>query len=1112
MFGASALEGTELTKTLGFQVRRAVELFVAALSSADREERLRQGRGPLDTVPPHDVYVAAATVMMRAIFLLYAEERGLLPLDDPLYARAYALSTLREQIETERLESGDEPLERRCYAWRRMLATFAAVYGGISHDRLRMPAYGGRLFDPARFPFLLDARIDDLTIATMLSALQILEPERGAAARRLSFRELDVEQIGHVYEGLLDHDARSAEDVVLGFTGKSGDEPEVDLAAIEANAARGRDALVEFLVETTGRAAKAVARDLDRGAALARDKDVETTRRIRRACENDVGLAERVMPYSPFLRDDLHGVPTVYLPGSLLVRKTRARRDSGTEYTPRVLAEEIVLYTLEPLCFRPGPIEGAERRDWAIKPSEELLALKVCDPACGSGAFLVAACRYLADRVVEAWANEGHISDDDPTREAQRLVAQRCIYGVDRDGMAVEMAKLSLWLLTFSRERPFGFLDHAIREGDSLLGITSIDQVRHFHRDPVRGKQLNEETLFDMTSVLYSLFDEARRLRTELEHHDLLDVHDVEDQDRLQAEAIEKTSIARTLADAIVGVELSLSDRPSHERDSAIVAIANRLAAAIGIGVNADWRDARVEIDWISTETGRRINAGRPNGAPKREPLHWPLEFPEVFSGERSGFDAVTGNPPFLGGKLITGSFGDDYRNLLLQTLAGDRRGHADLVAYFFLRAAEIAVRFGFIATNTIAQGDTREVALDVLTDRDWSIYRAEKSRPWPGAAAIQVSEVWCTRSKSREPIILGDKLVSGISPLLVPVSRVNGVAYTLKANLGIAFNGQYLHGTGFVLSDSERAEIVSRDSRSGEVISPYIVAEDICSRFDLSAARSAIDFGTMDESEARSYGAAYSWIERTVKPQRLASSAAVRSAPWWQFFRTRPELRQASLSLDYIILMPLVSKYSIPVKARNGQVFSHMVAVFATDDDGLYGLISSEVHKIWARSRGSTMRNDTRYTPTDCFETFPLPDHFETIGTIMHELHEYRTALMYERHLGITKLYNSFHSPACGEPEIERLRQLHTELDRSVLVSYGWEDLSAARSFHATDEGLRLALDEAVRIEILDRLLELNQKRYAAEVSAGLHSSRNGGGKEKKKREAAGDDSPSLL
>ena len=188
---------------------------------------------------------------MRAIFLLYAEERGLLPLDDPLYARSYALSTLREQIERERLESGDEPLERRSSAWRRMLATFAAIHDGVVHDRLRTIAYGGRLFDPARFPFLLQARVDDLTVATILRALQVLEADRGGPARRLSFRELDVEQIGHVYESLLDHDARRADGVVLGFSGKSGDEPEVDLTVLEAAAANGRDSLVALLVETT---------------------------------------------------------------------------------------------------------------------------------------------------------------------------------------------------------------------------------------------------------------------------------------------------------------------------------------------------------------------------------------------------------------------------------------------------------------------------------------------------------------------------------------------------------------------------------------------------------------------------------------------------------------------------------------------------------------------------------------------------------------------------------------------------------------------------------------------------------------------------------------------
>ena len=1109
LFAASVIEGAELTKTLGFQVRRAVELFVAALSSVDRDDRRRLGRGVLDDVPPHDVYVAASTVMMRAIFLLFAEERGLLPLDDPLYAESYALSTLREQIESERRESGDEPLERRCTAWRRMLAIFSAIYEGVEHDRLRMPAYGGRLFDQRRFPFLADARIDDLTISTILSALQILEPERGAAARRLSFRELDVEQIGHVYEGLLDHDVRRAEGVVLGFTGKSGDEPEIDLAEIESAAAISRDALIALLAERTGRKELAIAKDLNRGEALARDREIETVRRMRRACENDVALADRLLTYALFLRDDLHGVPTIYLPGALLVRKTRARRDSGTEYTPKVLAEEIVRFTLEPLCYSPGPVDGADRCSWQVKPSADLLALKICDPACGSGAFLVATCRYLADRIVEAWAMEGRIGDDDPTREAQRLAAQRCVYGVDRDGMAVEMAKLSLWLLTFAKSRPFSFLDHAIREGDSLLGITSLDQLLFLHRDPSYGRQLHSGTLFDVIPQVKQLVDEATNLRRELEQRVLIDIRDVAEQERLAAIAATNTSIARSLMDALVGIELVFADRPSHERDAAISKLGAEAHSALKASEPSAERTAKMTS--IVAEAKRRLNAGRPPDVAIREPLHWPLEFPEVFNRAHAGFDAIVGNPPFLGGQFITGRFGTDYRTMLLESIAEGRKGSADLVAYFVLRSAQVSNRFGLIATNTIGQGDTREVALDALLSNDWRIVRAEKTRPWPGTAALQVAEIWCARESGRERSVLGDQLVPGISPLLVPTSRVSGTPYRLRKNMETAFQGSVVLGMGFTMMPDQAELWFNRDLHNKTVIVPYLNADDACNDPQTSATRFIINFYDWSEARAREY-AVFEVVVEHVRPQRQrrkadGSFALRKPLPerWWQYAEKRPGLYRKIAELRNVVIMPLHSKYAVSLMVPTGQVFSHGLAVFASDDFSLYGHLTSEIHRLWARSRGSTLETRFRYTPTDCFETFALPAESESIKGIMHRLHEHRATLMINRQEGITTTYNRYHDSSCSDDDISRLRTLHIELDLAVLGAYSWADLDLEHDFRATDEGQRFTIDDSVRVELLERLLELNHARYANEEAAGLHGSTKNG-----KRNASRNVSPS--
>ncbi len=244
LLDGSAVDQQEVTDQLGYQVRRAVEILVASLDRADQDA----GRGLLTGISESVLYEASLTVMMRLVFLLSAEERGLLLLGDPLYDQHYAASTLRAQLHELADQGGEEVLERRFDAWSRLLATFRAVHGGIQHENLRLPAYGGSLFDPDRFPFLEGRAagtrwreapahplsINNRTVLHLLDALQMLQvkvPGGGPAeARRLSFRALDIEQIGHVYEGLLDHTATRATQPVTGLVGTRDREPEIPLA------------------------------------------------------------------------------------------------------------------------------------------------------------------------------------------------------------------------------------------------------------------------------------------------------------------------------------------------------------------------------------------------------------------------------------------------------------------------------------------------------------------------------------------------------------------------------------------------------------------------------------------------------------------------------------------------------------------------------------------------------------------------------------------------------------------------------------------------------------------------------------------------------------------
>src|SRR6266508_993955 len=733
LLAESAANQQEVTDQLGYQVRQAVEVLVQTLDRIDKD----RGRTLLAGVSETMLYEAALTMMMRLVFLFSAEERGLLLLGKPMYDEHYAVSTLRAQLRATADETGEEVLELRHDAWSRLLATFRAVFGGVQHEDLRLPAYGGALFDPDRFPFLegraqatswteTPARpvpVDNRTVLHLLEALQILRisvPGGGPAEpRRLSFRALDIEQIGHVYEGLLDHTAKRTTDPVLGLAGTKDREPEISLVELERRAygtklkgvasatvdmfgngtpdaaLRDNKALLEFLREETGRSTSALANGLSKPLEW-RDLDA-----LRAACDNDAALVERVKPFAGVLRPDTFGRPVIITSGSIYVTSGTDRRSSGTHYTPRSLTEPIVQHTLDPLVYH-GPAEGLTKEQWTLHPAERILSLQVCDMAMGSGAFLVQACRYLAERLAEA--AEARTRGGSPDSQlntlfglhdaeerlawARRLVADRCLYGVDKNPLAVEMAKLSLWLITLQKDRPFSFLDHALRAGDSLLGIAHVDQLLHWSL----ARDTGSTTATFLTEPLRRALQRAIALRRKIREIPVLDVRDAERKAAWLHKANEGLELVKLAADLLVAA--SFHPNPKRRKE-----------------LSGEF-EYRMSLAAEAFETIRRGGAGAPKADGNREelaalrheaddllqgrmPFHWPLEFPEVFIEEAReeapgtqftldgfgkilaplfaeleaqpltqdglGFAAIVGNPPFLGGTRISTSQGDAY-------------------------------------------------------------------------------------------------------------------------------------------------------------------------------------------------------------------------------------------------------------------------------------------------------------------------------------------------------------------------------------------------------------------------------------------------------------------
>ena len=1126
LLAESVSSQAEVTDQLGTQVRRATELLVNAISRADRS----RGGALLADVDPHRVYEAAVTVMMRTVFLLFAEENDLLPVDNPHYQGLYSIRTLRESLQQERFVN-PEVLETRTTAWHRLLATSRAVHSGVHHDELAIQAYGGTLFNPDRFGFLegragteswrtasgTPIPITDLDVLAILDSLLVLRYRSTGSVtdtRRLSYRNVEVEQIGHIYERLLDHDAIVAENVVLGLRGKAGEEPEVELPELEAKLIDGPGALVAWLTNKDAVAAgRRVGTKKQVEKLLAEPVDQHLRAGLTQACQGDQNLARRIEPFAQLLRRDLRARPLVFLRGSVYVTETGSRRDSGTAYTTRELAEEVAEHTLAPLCYSPGPQDTPDTNEWRIRQSTEILDLNVCDPAVGSGAILVAACRYLADRLIEAWRVEGDprgaetaTAADNPNRlnvviEARRLVAEHCCYGVDRNPMAIEMAKLSLWLTTVAKNRPFTFLDHALKSGDSLLGIWDLGQLRHLHYDVAAGRaretQISGFTADgDAVAAVNRLVGEAIEMRREMYAIESIRPADVEQKEKLYQAGEERLAILAAIADVLAGVALSTAgdNNPSAALTAHIAADA---PVVVGLVNKLETPDEAEALRITRNRARARLDAGRPEAAPSRNPFHWPIAFPEVFdtsSAGATGFDAMVGNPPFIGGQKITGAAGTDYRSHLVSWVADRAKGSADLVAYFFLNATKVSHSFGYLATNTIAQGDTSEVGLAQIIDKGWTIHRAVSSTSWPGEATLEIAKVWTTADSWPGENTLDGRTVAGIDEMLYARSRSGWRKQRLTENAGKSFQGSIVLGMGFTMSPEEAQELISRDPKNADVLFPYLGGEDLNGSPTQTAPRWIINFFDWSEQKARSYPDCFAVLEREIKParSRLTKNAVARRRAtfWWQYGSTAKELYRTIKPLDRVLVMALISKTIQPVFVKSGPVFSHKTVVFGYDDYFHFGLLASGFHFRWTVRHSSSLRSDVNYSLSDVFRTFPLAPYSDAIFEAGNILDTHRAVLMKERNLGLTSIYNEVHNPhERSDDRIRRLRTLHVGLDLAVRDAYGWSDIALGHGFHdVRGQGVRFTFAPEAADEVLDRLLELNKARYEVEVAAGLH------------------------
>lgn len=1096
----------DVTEALGEQVRRAVEVLVQSLDRAnqDRNQEL------LRDVDPRELYEASLTVMMRLVFLLAAEERGLLLLGDPRYDSFYAISSLRMQLRSD----SEEILERRRSAWSRLLGLFRSVFGGIEHPTLGLPALGGSLFDPNRYPFLEGRKkgtfwrtdpaeplpIDDRTVLLLLEAIQTFQ------GRALSYRALDVEQIGHVYEGLLERTVKRVGDVTLELDGGSkAKSPRITLGEMESARLDGTSRVVELVKERSERSESAIQN------ALERQVDDRLAARLLTVCRGDVALRDRILPLANLLRTDPWGYPLVHHKGAFVVVLGAHRRESGTHYTPKSLTEKIVEETLTPVAYR-GPAEGKPPQEWELKSAEDLLDLKVCDPAMGSGAFLVQACRWLSDRLVEAWSiteasgkridSEGCIVDDstadgfDPlpqdTEEraivARRLVAERCLYGVDKNPLAVELAKLSLWLTTMSKGRPFGFLDHNLRSGDSLLGIHDIRQLTELSMYPTGSRQLR---LFGRS--IQTAVEKAIELRMSLRSIPIRDIGDVDAMAALDAASRNALRLPTLISDAFIGAVLSeartseLAERLQALEVLADEAVAGSEAAAKSLGELAGTGLSVDAIDGLA-----------------RHPFNWPLEFPEVFSTKAAGFDCIIGNPPFLGNRLWKTSLGDRFQ-WQCQLILGAAPGKIDLCVVFLRRAVGLLRSggcFGLIGATNMAEGSAIEVGLGKIA-ASGDIYFARKGMPWPGSANINVAIVGFMKGAWEAPADCDGVLCERIGPRLIPESSETWQPIGIS-NSPFSFEGvNNSKGLAFLLStDDPWYARLSKEQDT--LLRPYISGEDITGSALTKVVRYALDIAdlSLDDVES-SWPLAAQFLEEIVQPTR--TEKALKSYKglidrWWQFWNNRADLMRRVRQRPQCIVYSKNTKYTIGVLGPSEWIYTNKVLVIDWDREDLYAICLSSMFQDWLRRFSGGNLSNLGATVTlsikESVTKFPLPEkrlnHADAQSA--PRFHDYLTSYCKSSGIGLTDAMNRLHDPDWSDPEIEDMRTSLKKIDQAVLLAYGWNDVDLSYEFREYDSKgdsqiIRWSIPHLSKQELHSRLLDLNKSQHEAENSARLNT-----------------------
>ena len=797
------------------------------------------------------------------------------------------------------------------------------------------------------------------------------------------------------------------------------------------------------------------------------------------------------------------------------------RAVTGSHYTPDNLVVPLLKHSLDHLI--------AQKLKEA-NPEKALLSLRVADITCGSGHILLAAARRIATALATVRTGEEQPSPV-AFRTAVRDVIRTCIFGVDLNPLAVELCKVALWLEAHNPGEPLNFLDHHIKCGNAIVGYVQREELEIGVPDEAFVTLPDDDK-----SVAAALRKRNKEERVQKEQQPLALTP------QLQQQLDQIIRNWRTISALPERTPVEIAAKKQRYQDFTASGDAWLLNQIAAIPIAQFYLPKTVPSrGWLITDNefrqywqGERTPQGQATAtawaiALQKHFFHWFLEFPEIMA--RGGFDCILGNPPYLGGQALSGTYG--YAFCTYMKWAYAPTGLSELVTYFVRRIYNLLRPGGFtafITTNSIKDGDVRKDGLEQVLMQGGSINFAVRGIRWPGRANLVVSLVALHKGQWQGKRVLDEQEVGFISAYFEE-SMDAGEPRSLDTNADRVFQGSIVLGEGFLLTHDEAENMKFYNLCLTEVIFPVINGQEVNNHPEQSPGRQIINFFDWSLDKAEKFGEAFKRVEQMVKHVRQEGNRAIYRNRWWQYAEARQKLYINLRKTSYCFVAAATTKYLNFSVVPTNYVFLNTLYVFTTDRWDLYTIVQSTIHEVWARKYSGSLETRLRYSPSDCFETFPFPAGLwqtanPALAAIGDRYHAERRALMRQLWLGLTDLYNLFHNPALTPALVAKtskqpdaiaaacyqgildLRTRHRELDQAVLAAYGWADLALGHDFHAIDtlpenDRIRYTISPPARKELLRRLLALNHERAAAEAVLEEMVKAKKGSKRKKQKEA---------